>query len=139
MMLLERDNIEKLMEIIISVLVGVIFGVGLAISGMLRRSKILGFLTLNKHWDPALMFVLGGAVCTNLITFYFILKGQKPVYGEKFNVPTNSNIDSNLIIGSTVFGIGWGLSGLCPGPALTLIPVFSIQITVIFLCALALG
>jgi uncharacterized membrane protein YedE/YeeE len=69
MILLDRDNIDKIMEIIISVLVGLIFGAGLAVSGMLRRSKIIGFLTLNRNWDPALMFVLAAAVCTNLLTF----------------------------------------------------------------------
>jgi uncharacterized membrane protein YedE/YeeE len=97
---------------------GVIFGLGLLISGMCRVSKIRGFLILDMNvWDPTLMFVMMSAVIFNFFTFRKILAMDKPVYGEKFGVPNpNAKIDARLIVGAAIFGMGWGLSALCPGP-----------------------
>lgn len=81
---------------------------------MVRRSKVLGFLGLGKEWDPSLAFVLGGACLPNFFTFnYMIKKKKKPVFNSKLEVPTNKVIDWKLIVGASIFGIGWGLGGLC--------------------------
>lgn len=96
---------------------------------MARRTKILGFLTLDKNWDriqynylASLMFVMMGAVCFNLITFNLL---KKPILSEKYDVPTNRKIDFKLVLGASIFGIGWGIGGLCPGPAFALFPQFT--------------
>eukprot|EP00347_Sterkiella_histriomuscorum_P016880 403351492 len=100
-------------------LFGLIFGLGLLISGMCRISKILNFLIIDSEiWDPTLMFVMGSAVSINIFTFHFIQKRTYPVYGEKFSVPQNGKIDLKLLCGAALFGIGWGFAGLCPGPGL---------------------
>lgn len=81
---------------------------------MARRSKVNGFLTLNKNWDPSLAFVLGGACLPNFFTFNYIIKKKKtPVFNNKLEVPVNKVIDWKLIVGSSIFGIGWGIGGLC--------------------------
>jgi len=120
-----KKGYQGVIEIIISFAVGVIFSLGLLVSGMARKSKVLGFLTFNKHWDPALMFVMGGAVMLNLLTFYYIMrKRQKPVFGEKLNIPSNKKIDLKLVMGAALFGLGWGLGGICPGPAMVITPIY---------------
>lgn len=81
---------------------------------MARRSKVIGFLSLGKDWDPSLAFVLGGACLPNFFTFnYMILKKKKPLYNSKLEVPTNKVIDWKLIVGASIFGFGWGFGGLC--------------------------
>ena len=104
---------------------------------MLRISKIVGFLTINSNWDPSLMFVMVGALGVNFITFTNILKKDKPVYQPKFDLPTNSNIDVKLVIGAMIFGLGWGLSGLCPGPAM--VDLFNLSYIWIFIMGLISG
>ena len=107
------------LEMPISWGVGFIFGLGLVISGMCRRSKILGFLTLNSNWDPSLMFVMVGAIGVNIFTFQYIINSLKqPYYAPKLVIPANKTIDKTLIWGAALFGWGWGLSGLCPGPGM---------------------
>jgi uncharacterized membrane protein YedE/YeeE len=104
-------------DLLISFLVGSIFASGLTFSGMLRRSKILAFLTLDKNWDYDLIFVMLSAVTLNIFTFYYIMKmRRKPVWGTGFDVPSADVIDKKLITGAGIFGAGWGLGGLCPGP-----------------------
>lgn len=106
------------MENFISFLVGGIFSLGLMVGGMLRITKILGFLTLGSGWDPQLVFVMIGAIGLNLLTFNFILKGSPRYDVANAGVPSNSQIDTKLIVGAVLFGLGWGLSGLCPGPGM---------------------
>ena len=96
---------------------GSIFAVGLIISTMVNPKKVKGFLNI-LDWDPTLAFVMGSAVTVNLVLFYFIFKRKKPILDKEFHIPAKTIIDKNLIIGSILFGAGWGLSGLCPGPAL---------------------
>lgn len=107
---------NPIMRILFALLCGLIFGFGLALSGMLNPSKIFGFLNIFGHWDPSLAFVMGGGVIVNAIGHYFIVKKQKPLFSEKFELPINAKIDKPLLLGSGIFGIGWGISGLCPGP-----------------------
>lgn len=102
-------------------LAGLVFGFGLALAGMTHTEKVLGFLDFAGNWDASLLFVLGGAVTVTLITFRFILKQAKPVFAERFIITKETQIDRPLIIGAVLFGMGWGISGYCPGPAVALL------------------
>ncbi|MFA6970202.1 MAG: YeeE/YedE family protein [Gallionella sp.] len=104
-----------------SLLAGLIFGFGLALSGMTHPEKVLGFLDVAGAWDASLLFVLGGAVSVTVLTFRFILRQKKPLLAEQFFITEETRIDRPLILGASLFGIGWGISGYCPGPAIALI------------------
>jgi len=97
---------------------GALFGIGLALSGLTDPRIVQGFLDVSGAFDPTLVFVLGGAVGVTLIAFRFVLRLPKPLFESDFRVPTARHIDRELIIGAAIFGIGWGLAGYCPGPAL---------------------
>jgi uncharacterized membrane protein YedE/YeeE len=99
-------------------LIGVLFGLGLMVSGMTNPAKILAFLDLAGPWDPSLTFVMGGAVLVGLIAFYLAKKRTQSFFGGAMHIPTRRDIDRPLIVGSALFGAGWGLAGFCPGPAL---------------------
>jgi len=115
-----------------------IFGLGLVVSGMCRPTKILGFLTLRETWDPTLLFVLLSAVAFNAVSFRLVLKRDAPVHNDKFELPDiSANPDARLIIGSALFGAGWGLTGLCPGPAL--INTFVLSHVFLYMLAVAFG
>lgn len=94
-----------------------LFSIGLTISGMINPNKVTGFLDITGQWDPSLLFVMAGAILVNIILFNTILKKSKPLLVEKFHIPTKKDIDKKLILGAIIFGIGWGLTGVCPGPA----------------------
>jgi uncharacterized protein len=98
-------------------LFGLIFAIGLGLGGMTQPAKVIGFLDVAGHWDPTLAFVLGGAVLTGLVLFPRILVRTGSVLGERFALPDKTAIDAPLLVGAGLFGIGWGLSGYCPGPA----------------------
>jgi uncharacterized membrane protein YedE/YeeE len=107
------------MSIVLAVVAGALFGAGLLISGMTVPAKVIGFLDVASNWDPSLAFVMGGAVVVNFIATRWIAGSRKdPWFDIKFHLPTRRDIDRSLVIGAAVFGIGWGLGGLCPGPAL---------------------
>ncbi len=99
-------------------LTGLIFGVGIAISGMANPAKVLNFFDLAGTWDPSLAFVMGGAVIVTFLGYRFVLKRPMPVLEDRFHLPTSRVIDVRLLGGSAVFGIGWGIAGFCPGGAL---------------------
>jgi uncharacterized membrane protein YedE/YeeE len=123
---------------IVAVVTGLLFGAGLAASGMTNPEKVQGFLDLTGVWDPSLMFVMGGAVVVTLISFRFILKLSRPVFSEQFHMPSSTSIDTRLIIGAALFGAGWGLVGYCPGPALAAIAYLNSDV-MIFLVAMFVG
>lgn len=102
---------------------GVIFGFGLSLSGMLDPAKVQGFLDIFGAWDPSLIFVLGGAVVVATVGMMLVKRMAKPVLADQFNLPTKTRIDRPLVLGSAIFGIGWGLGGFCPGPALASLPM----------------
>lgn len=97
---------------------GALFAVGLAISGMTQPGKVIGFLDVLGDWDPSLAFVMGGAVIVNVALFRLARRRSKPLFEPRFHLPTRRDIDGRLIVGGVLFGVGWGLSGYCPGPAL---------------------
>ena len=97
---------------------GLLFGAGLTISQMVNPEKVLAFLDVSGNWDPSLAFVMGGALAVCLITFRLILKRATPLWADEFSLPGRSDIDRPLLLGATLFGIGWGIGGYCPGPAI---------------------
>jgi uncharacterized membrane protein YedE/YeeE len=97
---------------------GALFGAGVCISGMVRPSKVLGFLDLGGAWDPSLMLVMGAAVTLHVIAWRVVKASRAPRFGTAFPGPPSSVVDSRLVGGAALFGIGWGISGYCPGPAL---------------------
>jgi len=113
---------EHVKSTVSALLCGLLFGIGLAVSGMVNPAKVKNFLDLTGHWDPSLMFVMGGAIAVTL-PGYRLLRGQSsPWFALKFQWPSRTDIDQPLIVGAIFFGIGWALSGLCPGPALAALP-----------------
>jgi len=105
-------------KILSALLAGAIFGLGLALSGMVDPNKVVGFLDITGNWDPSLMFVLGGGVITTTIAYRFIFAQGKPMFERDFQLPDLLKIDGRLLFGSVLFGVGWGLIGYCPGPAI---------------------
>lgn len=104
---------------LISALCGLLFGLGLTISHMIDANKILNFLDITGDWDPSLILVMLSALLVTLFGYRFVLRRKRPEFAERFFLPEKKVIDSSLILGSAVFGIGWGLAGYCPGPAIT--------------------
>lgn len=117
---------------------GLLFSFGLIISGMINPNKVLGFLDIFGKWDPSLGFVMGGAVLVTYFGYRFVFKRTSPIFESKFSVPTRSDIDTNLVAGAIMFGVGWGLVGVCPGPAIAGFAVAPKQIFV-FLIAMLVG
>lgn len=97
---------------------GLIFGLGLVVSGMINPAKVLNFLDITGQWDPSLAFVMGGAVAVTIIGFPLIRRRERPLFEPRFVLPETVRIDPPLVIGALLFGAGWGLVGLCPGPAI---------------------
>ena len=117
---------------------GLLFGLGLIVSGMANPAKVLAFLDVTGRWDPSLAFVMAGAVAVSAVGYRVVRRRGRPVLATRLDLPTRRNIDLRLIAGAAVFGLGWGLVGLCPGPALTLLTVLPAQATT-FVAAMAVG
>jgi len=106
------------MQLIFAALSGIIFGLGLILSGMTNPAKVKGFLDITGLWDPSLAFVMGGAILIGIFAFAIAKKRGETILGENIMLPDNKQIDRKLVIGALIFGAGWGLSGYCPGPAI---------------------
>jgi uncharacterized membrane protein YedE/YeeE len=106
------------MKVLMSLITGIVFGIGLVISGMTNPAKVIGFLDITGNWDYSLALVMGGAVVFNFFAFKLIKKRRASILGDAYECPTNRKIDKKLINGSALFGIGWGLIGICPGPGI---------------------
>lgn len=130
---------EKVRDIGVAFIIGILFSFGLMQSGMIQRHLIVDFLTLSGIWNSRLIFVLGSAVGFNFFSFNYILnKVARPRYKEQFELPEYTNIDNKLIVGAAIFGIGWGLSGICPGTLIVLFYEYCPQ-TLLFLFFMCLG
>ncbi|HKL64672.1 MAG TPA: DUF6691 family protein [Roseovarius sp.] len=105
------------MRLLSAFIVGMVFGTGIAISGMINPAKVLNFFDIAGTWDPSLIFVMGGALMTTFIGYRLVLRRDAPVIEETFQLPLARDIDARLIGGSAVFGLGWGIAGFCPGAA----------------------
>src|SRR5437870_1042194 len=101
-----------------SLLAGLVFGLGLIVSGMANPAKVLGFLDLAGHWDPSLAFVMAGAIAVGAVAFALASRRTQSLLGTEMRLPSARHIDRRLVVGSVLFGIGWGIAGFCPGPAL---------------------
>lgn len=108
----------------IALVAGVLFGFGLAFSGMMQPEKVIGFLDITGNWDASLMLVMGGALAIFTPGYHFLVKGRsKAINGDAIQLPGKKSLDSELIIGALLFGAGWGLAGICPGPAIAMAPI----------------
>jgi uncharacterized membrane protein YedE/YeeE len=124
---------------IAAVIAGLVFGVGLLVSGMTQPSKVLGFLDFAGDWDPSLAFVMGGAIFVHALFARLALRsGGRPVFAETFDLPSRRDVDTPLLAGAAFFGIGWGIAGYCPGPALVSLASPSIRTTA-FVVAMGAG
>ena len=126
------------MNIVAALIAGLVFGFGLLISGMANPAKVINFLDLTGSWDPSPAFVMGGAIAVALPGFKLVGQRLKPLFATAFQMPTNTDLDSRLLSGAGIFGIGWGLGGFCPGPALAALPLMAPG-TLVFVPAMLLG
>lgn len=117
---------------------GLLFGLGLIVSGMVNPAKVLGFLDIAGNWDPSLAFVMGGALAVTLPGYRIITRRKAPLFEGVFHLPSKSDLDKRLILGAAIFGVGWGLAGLCPGPAFTALLFGKVE-SLIFLAAMIVG
>jgi uncharacterized protein len=123
---------------IVAMIAGILFGLGLGLSQMVDRDRVLGFLDVTGAWDPTLLFVLGGAVTVTVIAFRFVLRMSHPIFDTRFRIPTRNDIDRPLVMGAMIFGIGWGIAGYCPGPGIVAL-VLGIWNPLLFVVALVTG
>jgi uncharacterized protein len=126
------------MRSLFAFLAGLVFGLGLVISGMANPAKVLNFLDVAGAWDPSLAFVMAGAAAVTFIGYRLAWRQSKPMLGDSYDAPSSTAIDRPLVAGAAIFGIGWGVSGYCPGPALTALPLLAPG-TVVFVPAMLLG
>ena len=126
------------MRLLILYLIGLIFGVGISVSGMANPAKVLNFFDVAGTWDPSLAFVMGGALIVTFIGYRFVLRRPAPMLAQKFQLPTRRDLDLPLLGGSALFGVGWGIAGFCPGGALPALGTGRSEV-VIFVVALVAG
>lgn len=126
------------MRLVSTYLIGLIFGVGIAVSGMANPAKVLNFFDVAGTWDPSLIFVMGGAVMVAFIGYRIVLRRPAPIIDAKFHLPDNPRIDARLLGGSALFGVGWGIAGFCPGGAFPALGTGRIEVFA-FVVALIVG
>lgn len=127
-----------LLRILTALVAGLLFGLGLAVSGLLNPAKVKAFLDITGAWDPSLIFVLGAGVVVAFIGYRIAFAVSKPLLDDQLHLPTKTRIDRPLVIGSAIFGVGWGLAGFCPGPAIASLSLGLLP-AVIFAIAMLIG
>ncbi|MBU2532244.1 MAG: YeeE/YedE family protein [Alphaproteobacteria bacterium] len=120
------------MRIFVSYLIGLLFGLGIVVSGMVNPAKVINFFDVFGTWDPSLAFVMGGALITTLIGYRIVLKRSDPLFEPRFKLPVSSRVDARLLAGAAVFGVGWGIAGFCPGGAVPAIGTGRSEVFVFF-------
>ncbi len=126
------------MNILVHAIAGLIFGIGLVISGMANPAKVQNFLDLAGTFDPSLAFVMGAAVVVTFLGYRVAFRRPAPLFSDRFRLPTKTAIDARLLVGAGLFGVGWGLGGYCPGPAVTALSLLA-QGTLAFVPAMLAG
>ena len=126
------------MKNFLTLISGLLFGFGLLLSGMADPAKVQNFLDLFGTWDPSLAFVMGGAIAVTMPGFWLVIRRNKPFFNEVFHLPSRIDLDPRLITGAAIFGVGWGLGGFCPGPAITALPLAA-EGTLIFVATMLTG
>ena len=127
-----------IMRLLFTGLSGLLFGIGLAVSGMVNPMKILTFLDITGSWDPTLIFVMGSGLVIATIGYRLVFARGRPLFADRFYLPTATDIDARLVIGSAIFGLGWGISGFCPGPGVASLVLGHIE-SFAFVIAMAVG
>jgi uncharacterized membrane protein YedE/YeeE len=127
-----------MMGLLVNAIAGFLFGLGLVIGGMANPAKVLNFLDLTGSWDPSLAFVMAGAVAVTFIGYKLVFRQPRPLLAARFQLPEMNQIDRRLVLGAAIFGVGWGLSGFCPGPAITSLPLLA-KGTLVFVPAMLSG
>jgi uncharacterized membrane protein YedE/YeeE len=126
------------MKNLLTLISGLLFGFGLLLSGMADPAKVQNFLDLFGTWDPSLAFVMGGAIAVTMPGFWLVIRRNKPFFNDVFHLPSRTDLDARLITGAAIFGVGWGLGGFCPGPAITALPLAA-EGTLIFVATMLTG
>lgn len=126
------------MQIALTFLASLMFGLGLIVSGLTNPAKVQNFLDVTGAWDPSLALTMAAAVLVTGLGYSFVFKWRRPVFAEVFQLPTATTVDRKLVTGAALFGIGWGLVGYCPGPALVALPLGNLE-TYIFVAAMLVG
>jgi len=126
------------LQIASALVAGILFGFGLSLSGMLNPARVQGFLDIFGNWDPSLAFVLGGAVVVAFAGVALSRRMKRPAFDEAFHLPAANCIDGRLVMGSAIFGLGWGIAGFCPGPAVASLSLGFWQ-TALFVVAMLVG
>ena len=126
------------MKNFLTLISGLLFGFGLLLSGMADPAKVQNFLDLFGTWDPSLAFVMGGAIAVTMPGFWLVIRRNKPFFNDVFHLPSRTDLDPRLITGAAIFGVGWGLGGFCPGPAITALPLAA-EGTLIFVATMLTG
>jgi uncharacterized membrane protein YedE/YeeE len=121
-----------------AIVVGLIFGAGLALSDMINPARVLAFLDVAGDWDPTLAFVLGGALIPSAMGYWLSRRMKRPLFDQQFRIPQNRTVEPKLLAGAAIFGIGWGLAGFCPGPAIAALG-FSLWQPWLFVLAMVAG
>lgn len=133
-----KTSANRALPLFFALLSGTLFGLGLVVSGMVNPAKVLAFLDVAGNWDPTLAFVMLGALAVTTPAFRVVLKRRGPWFANRFALPTKTDLEPRLALGAALFGIGWGLAGLCPGPAVTALVTARGEI-VLFVAALLAG
>jgi hypothetical protein len=122
---------------VVALAAGLLFGAGLVVGGMTSPDKVRGFLDVTGAWDPTLVFVMGGAVLLHTVAYWLVKGRTSPVLADAFQIPSRKDIDAKLLLGAAIFGLGWGVGGYCPGPAITSLPGGGISVSAFVVAMLA--